>query len=116
MKGELLGINIKVLKIFLESVTHNGIILGDVDSILTKFSMYYNSEKLLKINGNSPNRIDVLDGLRAISMIWIIAGHGFSSWIDRFPASNQNDIPKVGNFYFRKKFYFNFRIFFSSKR
>lgn len=67
-------------------------------SIKTNFSMLYNFEKLLEISGNSPNRIEVLDGLRAISMIWIIAGHGFSSWIDRFPATNQIEIPKVGIF------------------
>lgn len=40
------------------------------------FSIITNGEKILKIT-SGPDQIGCLNGLRFISMVWIIAGHGF---------------------------------------
>lgn len=57
--------------------------------------MFVNFKKLIEVEPKSRDRFDVLDGIRSISMIWIIAGHGFSAWLDRMPSINQGEIPKV---------------------
>lgn len=46
------------------------------------FSMYTNGEKLFDITkSKSKNSIDCLNGLRGVSLLWIIFGHrSFSPW------------------------------------
>lgn len=50
--------------------------------------MISNFKKLFTIEENGKDRIIVFEGIRAISMMWIIAGHGYSIWDDRLPESN----------------------------
>ncbi|RZC39379.1 nose resistant to fluoxetine protein 6-like, partial [Asbolus verrucosus] len=45
--------------------------------ILLAFSLLTNGKKLLHISQNNPEQIQCLNGMRFISMMWVIAGHGF---------------------------------------
>lgn len=71
-------------------------IIADCDyPNLRLLSMFSNFKKLIHIGQNSRDRFDVMDGLRVISITWIIAGHGMSSWSDRFPTTNWADFDQV---------------------
>lgn len=59
------------------------------------FSLLSNAKKLLEVSKNSPDHVKVLDGMRVISITWIIAGHGFSSWTEFLPAMNREDTLQV---------------------
>ncbi|XP_018572971.1 nose resistant to fluoxetine protein 6-like [Anoplophora glabripennis] len=60
--------------------------------LLIAFSLLSNGRKLLHISKNSTSKehIEILNGLRVISMMWIIAGHGFMSWA-KVPVVNIED-------------------------
>ena len=46
--------------------------------ILTSFSLISNMEFIFKVsNGKKGQRFDCLEGMRAISMTWVILGHNF---------------------------------------
>lgn len=50
--------------------------------LLVAFSVLSNGRKLLHISTHSKSKeqIETFHGLRVISMMWIVAGHGFVSW------------------------------------
>ncbi|XP_018573259.1 nose resistant to fluoxetine protein 6 [Anoplophora glabripennis] len=50
--------------------------------LLVSFSVLSNGRKLLHISRHSNNKehIEPFNGLRVISMMWIVAGHGFVGW------------------------------------
>jgi peptidoglycan/LPS O-acetylase OafA/YrhL len=43
------------------------------------FSAYTNSRKLFKITTPTPDQLPCLDGLKCLSMVWIVYGHIFTS-------------------------------------
>lgn len=45
--------------------------------LLTAFSALSNGKKLLTIN-NSPSQLKCLDGLRFLSMMWVVLGHSYA--------------------------------------
>ncbi|KAJ8948699.1 hypothetical protein NQ314_008363 [Rhamnusium bicolor] len=45
--------------------------------LLLAFSVFSNGRKLLHVSKNSREQIQTFHGLRVLSMMWIIAGHGF---------------------------------------
>ncbi|XP_066146805.1 nose resistant to fluoxetine protein 6-like isoform X2 [Euwallacea fornicatus] len=59
---------------------------------LTAFSVYSNGKKLLKVQKNQTD-LYCLNGIRVLSMIWVIAGHSFSITITG-PVSNALDVLK----------------------
>ncbi|KAL4708192.1 hypothetical protein ACJJTC_005334 [Scirpophaga incertulas] len=54
--------------------------------ILGCFSIYTNTRRLLTFNA-SPGALECMDGIRAISMFWVIIGHSFSTTIS-YPIQN----------------------------
>lgn len=44
--------------------------------VLTAFSIYTNTKKLLHASKGTREQIQIFHGLKFISMMWIIAGHG----------------------------------------
>ncbi|XP_023944141.1 uncharacterized protein LOC112050180 [Bicyclus anynana] len=44
---------------------------------LRMFSIYTNTKRLMTFNPN-PNAIECMDGIRTISMMWVLVGHAFS--------------------------------------
>jgi peptidoglycan/LPS O-acetylase OafA/YrhL len=42
------------------------------------FSAYTNTTKLIKITTSTPDQLPCLNGLKCLSMVWIVAGHQFS--------------------------------------
>ncbi|XP_030746171.1 nose resistant to fluoxetine protein 6-like [Sitophilus oryzae] len=46
--------------------------------LLKAFSFYSNGKRLFKISKNATDQIVVINGLKVISMMWIIGGHHFS--------------------------------------
>lgn len=44
--------------------------------LFRSFSVYSNTQRLLTFNSN-PNALDCLDGIRTISMMWVVVGHTF---------------------------------------
>lgn len=63
--------------------------------LITNISIFSNGKKFLKIPKSIPGYIEILDGIRVISITWIIAGHGFSAWIDMIPAINLVEAAEV---------------------
>ncbi|XP_041987000.1 O-acyltransferase like protein-like [Aricia agestis] len=49
----------------------------EANEILNAFSLYKNSCQIIKINASRPGTLDCLDGIRALSIIWVIIGHTF---------------------------------------
>ncbi|KAJ8953088.1 hypothetical protein NQ318_013430 [Aromia moschata] len=45
------------------------------------FSVLTNGRKLLHIGKNSKDQINIFNGLKVISMMWIVGGHGFVGWV-----------------------------------
>lgn len=60
--------------------------------LLTSFSVLSNGRKLLHISRHSTSKeqIETFHGLRVISMMWIVAGHGFISW-EKVPVVNKEE-------------------------
>lgn len=63
--------------------------------VIKAFSCITNGKKLLKSSGDT-NKMKVLDGLKAMSMIWIIFAHGYLLLLD-VPLSNYADVLDVIN-------------------
>lgn len=62
-------------------------------SLLIAFSVYTNGKKLLKVRTSS-SELSCLNGIRVLSLIWVIAGHSFSVTATG-PVSNALDILTV---------------------
>ncbi len=63
--------------------------------LLTSFSCYKNTKKLLDTSGSKrPELIPCLDGIRFLSMTWVVAFHtyDFSTTSVQYTASNKNDL------------------------
>lgn len=58
------------------------------------FSLFANAKRLLETK-SSPNNIHVFDGLKVISLAWIIGGHGYSVWNEIVPSQNIEDLYEV---------------------
>ncbi|XP_045485659.1 nose resistant to fluoxetine protein 6 isoform X1 [Pieris rapae] len=50
-----------------------------ISPLLRSFSVYTNTRRLTTFSSNA-NTLDCLDGIRAISMMWVILGHTFSMY------------------------------------
>lgn len=61
--------------------------------MLIAFSVYTNGKKLLKVRTSS-SELSCLNGIRVLSLIWVIAGHSFSVTATG-PVSNALDILTV---------------------
>lgn len=53
------------------------------------YSILSNGRKLIRTskNAGSKEEIHVFQGIRVISMMWIVAGHGFLSW-EKIPVAD----------------------------
>jgi peptidoglycan/LPS O-acetylase OafA/YrhL len=60
--------------------------------IYLAFSVVTNGKKILHVNrSTNPNQIQCLNGLRFISMMWVIAGHGFVA-MEQVPIINYAEV------------------------
>ena len=56
------------------------VIVEQPNKLLSAFSMYTHGAKLFELKEiNSPNVINCLNGIRTLSIFWIILGHRFNS-------------------------------------
>ncbi|KAJ8948696.1 hypothetical protein NQ314_008360 [Rhamnusium bicolor] len=55
------------------------------------FSVLSNGRKLLHISKNSKDQIQTFHGLKVISMMWVVAGHGFAVW-PHISITNKRDV------------------------
>lgn len=69
------------------------------------FSVYSNMPKLLKTSTNRTDQIQVFHGIKVISMLWIVAGHGYTIWlmglvdnIAMIPVHNHKDLETVSTY------------------
>lgn len=62
---------------------------------LLSFSVRRNLKKLLSTSNMSSNSVDSINGLRVLSMIWIIFGHIYKL-IPGLSLLNRSDIAEVG--------------------
>lgn len=60
--------------------------------ILIAFSAYTNGKKIITIN-NQPGQILIFNGLKVISMFWVVLGHRFE--VDEVMAINKADVEEV---------------------
>lgn len=45
--------------------------------ILSGFSAYTNTKRIFDISNNSEGKLDCLDGIRSLSISWVIMGHSY---------------------------------------
>ncbi|XP_044255641.1 nose resistant to fluoxetine protein 6-like [Tribolium madens] len=65
--------------------------------IYVSFSVLTNGRKLLNINYNpNPDQIQCLNGMRFISMMWVIAGHNFVA-VEQVPIINYAEIKEFAD-------------------
>lgn len=65
-----------------------------VHSVLLAFSVYTNGQKILKVS-DDPEQILCFNGMKFISMLWVITGHRFSIPIQGTGIVNPADIDPV---------------------
>lgn len=88
-----------IIKLFKESINSNGFIISDPSEgyyCYRMFSVYTNTKRLVTFNSN-PNALECLDGIRSISMMWVIISHSFSTFTINM---NFMDILTVRHFIF----------------
>ncbi|XP_065158967.1 nose resistant to fluoxetine protein 6-like isoform X2 [Atheta coriaria] len=51
--------------------------LSPISEALSSFSLYKNSKKLFSMNNSASNQINCLQGIKTLSIFWIILGHTF---------------------------------------
>lgn len=62
---------------------------------LIAFSVYSNGAKLFKCKrSKSANVMDCINGIRALSIIWVVYGHSYMTLLST-ATSNLMDFPKV---------------------
>ncbi|KAG7308959.1 hypothetical protein JYU34_006236 [Plutella xylostella] len=47
-------------------------------ALYRSFSLYSNTRRLLTVGPGAPGALDCVDGIRAISMLWVVVGHTFA--------------------------------------
>ncbi|VEN61628.1 unnamed protein product [Callosobruchus maculatus] len=57
--------------------------------LLNAYSVLTNTQKVLQTSEGNREQIEVFHGMKTISMMWVIAGHGFVGFTS-FPVSNYN--------------------------
>lgn len=62
------------------------------NELLTSFSAYTNGKQLFDTTKETVNAINCLDGLRSLSLFWIIFGHRLMRDIEYFPIKNRSDV------------------------
>lgn len=68
--------------------------------LLTAFSVYTNAPKIFTVKATkNPNVIHCLAGLRSISMMWVVFGHGYMTF-NQLPHLDRNKFYTVSFFYF----------------
>lgn len=66
-----------------------------IHPILVAFSVYTNGKKILAISPKTnKEQLHVFHGLRFISMMWIVAGHGFAAY-NVVPVMNREEALRV---------------------
>ena len=65
---------------------------GGLEEALICFSLLSNVEKLMRTGRSSSDALPCLDGMRVISMTWVVLGHSFSqvAWAGRPAMTNFN--------------------------
>ena len=62
--------------------------ISDVQKFLLNFGLYSNTKRLLDTNPPKGDHLACLDGIRFVSITWVMLGHGLQAEIDRFPITN----------------------------
>ncbi|KAG5870080.1 hypothetical protein JTB14_021372 [Gonioctena quinquepunctata] len=62
--------------------------------LLLAFSVYSNGLKILETSNGNKEQIQVFHGLKTISMLWVICGHGFVGW-RTLPVDNYQNVIDV---------------------
>ena len=62
--------------------------ISDVQKFLLNFGLYANTKRLLNTNPPKGDHLACLDGLRFISISWVMLGHILSAEMSFFPITN----------------------------
>ena len=62
--------------------------ISDVQKFLLNFGLYANSKRLLDTNPPKGDHLACLDGMRFISISWVMLGHILSAEMNMFPITN----------------------------
>ncbi|CAH1987784.1 unnamed protein product [Acanthoscelides obtectus] len=73
---------------------------------LIAFSMFTNGRKLFSTSVATKYQIEVLNGLRVISMMWIIAGHAVLLWGQGTEANSMAVVPVMNKDYLEEYHYY----------
>lgn len=64
------------------------------NSLLASFSLYSNGKELFKTSKNS-SQLEVLNGIRVFSMIWVVLIHGYALMMYFSPVVDRVGVSKV---------------------
>ena len=62
--------------------------ISDMQKFLLNFGLHENTRKLLDTNPPKGDHLACLDGMRFLSISWVMLGHILQAEIDSFPISN----------------------------
>ncbi|CAG9826625.1 unnamed protein product [Diabrotica balteata] len=62
-----------------------------IHPICVAFSVYTNGRKIIQTSKNNREQIQIFNGIKTISMAWVIAGHGMGGW-NNFSVTNNDDV------------------------
>lgn len=70
---------------------------GDENLLFSAFSVYTNGKNLFETKQKSPdNIINCLDGIRALSIMWVVHGNRVQTYVD-FPLINKRQFREVSS-------------------
>merc|ERR1719493_458700 len=61
------------------NILHLDIVPEKVVQVFQGFSLYQNTLKLFNTSGGSPDSLDCINGIRFLSMTWVLVGHTYGS-------------------------------------